>query len=200
VRVLVFTQYKVTDILKLENLTTISIPRGASKYRDSNCFLSYRYIQNTCRNERRKARITSIMIICYLVEKKSIYFLYHREEGRYLSQCLWKYFFFICITGYSCDDDGRLAGQEIPLLLWHPKVHISALKNLPLIRSWAKWTHPKFSCPIYIGKILLQFLHKDLGFPLRCYAYFSSISEVIFRHFKSLAKVTKVISYYFLYL
>jgi len=36
---------------------------------------------------------------------------------------------------YSCYDEGLLAGQEIPLLLWHLKAHISALKNLPLIRS-----------------------------------------------------------------
>ena len=53
--------------------------------------------------------------------------------------------------------------------------------------------------PHYVGKILLPFLHKSLGFLLRYYHRFSSISEVILGYFKSLAKVTTVISHYFLF-
>ena len=137
------------------------------------------------------------MIVCYLVEKKSKYFVYHREEGRYLSQCPCKYFFYIMRYNYSWYDEGRLAGQGITLLLWHLKVHISALKNLPLIRSRTKWTQLKPAYPHYVGNILLLLLHKGLGFTLRYYHRFSSISEVILGYFKSLAKVTTVISYYF---
>jgi hypothetical protein len=55
------------------------------------------------------------------------------------------------------------ATQELPSILWNPKVHYRVHKSLPLVIFWARSIQSIPSHPIYLRSILILSTHLRLG-------------------------------------
>jgi hypothetical protein len=83
-------------------------------------------------------------------------------------------------TGHSpsWEADSHWASQEIPWLLWNPKVHYREHKGPPLVLTWARWIQSTPPHPIFLISILLLMSRLRLHLPVR----FSDQNSVYISH------------------